>query len=98
MIIGAYLGGPDAAIAAAFGAFLGHLFPAWLGHPALAELFALLTVLLWLAHRTNIRQLLAGTEGKIGAKAQAAPAHAVRSDSSRCELSIGCPSGPGRGS
>jgi glycerol-3-phosphate acyltransferase PlsY len=127
VIIGAYLGGPEAAIVAAIGAFLGHLFPAWLGfkggkgvatyiglliglfwpaaiafcvvwlivavitryssasalvasiaipvlfwwlgHPALAELFALLTVLLWFMHRANIQQLLAGTEGKIGAKA-----------------------------
>jgi glycerol-3-phosphate acyltransferase PlsY len=127
VIIGAYLGGPEAAIVAAIGAFLGHLFPVWLGfkggkgvatyiglliglfwpaaiafcvvwlivavitryssasalvasiaipvlfwwlgHPALAELFALLTVLLWFMHRANIQQLLAGTEGKIGAKA-----------------------------
>jgi acyl phosphate:glycerol-3-phosphate acyltransferase len=124
VIVGAYLGGPEAAIVAAVGAFLGHLFPAWigfrggkgvatyiglliglfwpaaiafcvlwlivavvtryssasaliasiaipvlfwwLGHPALAELFALLTVLLWLMHRENIQRLLAGTEGKIG--------------------------------
>ncbi len=124
VIIGAYLGGPEAAIVAAVGAFLGHLFPAWigfrggkgvatyiglliglfwpaaiafcvlwlivalvtryssasaliasiaipilfwwLGHPALAELFALLTVLLWFMHRENIQRLLAGTEGKIG--------------------------------
>src|SRR3954454_18637703 len=28
--IGAYLGGPEAAIVAAIGAFLGHLFPIWL--------------------------------------------------------------------
>jgi acyl phosphate:glycerol-3-phosphate acyltransferase len=124
VIIGAYLGGPEAAIVAAVGAFLGHLFPAWigfrggkgvatyiglliglfwpaaiafcvlwlivavvtryssasaliasiaipllfwwLGHSALAELFALLTVLLWFMHRENIQRLLAGTEGKIG--------------------------------
>jgi glycerol-3-phosphate acyltransferase PlsY len=127
VIIGAYLGGPEAAIVAAIGAFLGHLFPAWLGfkggkgvatyigllvglfwpaaiafcvvwlvvaaltryssasalvasiaipllfwwlgHPALAELFALLTVLLWFMHRANIQRLLAGTEGRIGASA-----------------------------
>ena len=31
-----------------------------------AQLFALLTVLLWLRHAGNIRRLLAGTEGKIG--------------------------------
>jgi acyl phosphate:glycerol-3-phosphate acyltransferase len=127
VVTGAYLGGPEAAIIAAIGAFLGHLFPIWLGfkggkgvatyiglliglfwpaaiafcavwlivavvtryssasaliasiaipvlfwwlgHPALAELFALLTVLLWFMHRANIQRLLAGTEGKIGAKA-----------------------------
>jgi len=127
VIVGAYLGGSEAAIVAAIGAFLGHLFPIWLGfkggkgvatyiglliglfwpaaitfcvvwlivavvtryssasaliasiaipvlfwwlgHPALAELFALLTLLLWFMHRANIQRLLAGTEGKIGAKA-----------------------------
>jgi len=124
VVIAAYFGGPEAAIVAAVGAFLGHLFPVWLGfkggkgvatyiglllglfwpaaivfcviwlivavitryssasaliasiaipvlfwwlgHPALAELFALLTVLLWFMHRENIQRLLAGTEGKIG--------------------------------
>ena len=127
VIAGAYLGGPEGAIVAAIGAFLGHLFPVWLGfkggkgvatyiglliglfwpaaiafclvwlivavitryssgaalvasiaipllfwwlgHPALAELFALLTVMLWFMHRANIQRLMAGTEGKIGAKA-----------------------------
>jgi glycerol-3-phosphate acyltransferase PlsY len=127
VIIGGYLGGPEAAMVAAIGAFLGHLFPVWLGfkggkgvatyiglliglfwpaaiafcviwlvvavvtryssgsaliasvaipvlfwwlgHPALAELFALLTIILWFMHRENIQRLLAGTEGKIGDKA-----------------------------
>ncbi len=127
VIIGAYLAGPEAAIVAAIGAFLGHVFPVWLGfrggkgvatyiglliglfwpaaiafcvvwlvvavitryssasalvasiaipllfwwlgHPALAELFALLTVLLWFMHRANIQRLVAGTEDRIGAKA-----------------------------
>jgi glycerol-3-phosphate acyltransferase PlsY len=41
----------------------------WLGHPALAALFAVLTLLLWLMHRANISRLVAGTESKIGAKA-----------------------------
>jgi glycerol-3-phosphate acyltransferase PlsY len=41
----------------------------WLGHLELADLFALLTVMLWFMHRANIQRLLAGTEGKIGAKA-----------------------------
>src|SRR4051812_31792413 len=30
VIIAGYYGGPDAAMLAAFGAFLGHLFPIWL--------------------------------------------------------------------
>jgi glycerol-3-phosphate acyltransferase PlsY len=40
----------------------------WLGHSALAALFAVLTVLLFTMHRANISRLLAGTEGKIGQK------------------------------
>jgi glycerol-3-phosphate acyltransferase PlsY len=119
--------GPGAAIAAGLGAFLGHLFPVWLGfkggkgvatfiglliafawpvalgfcaiwlviaalsrysslaalvasaltpallfgfgYPGEAALFAVLTMLLWFMHRANISRLLAGAEGKIGAKA-----------------------------
>jgi glycerol-3-phosphate acyltransferase PlsY len=34
-----------------------------------AQLFALLTALLWLMHRENISRLLHGAEAKIGAKA-----------------------------
>jgi glycerol-3-phosphate acyltransferase PlsY len=40
----------------------------WFSHPALAALFAVLTVLLFYKHRENISRLLAGTEGKIGQK------------------------------
>ena len=123
ILMGTY-GGPNAAMAAGLGAFLGHLFPVWLNfyggkgvatyigvllglfwpaalalcaiwiavalifrysslaaliatavtpaflfwqhHSALAALFGLLTLLLWLMHRANISRLLAGTEGKIG--------------------------------
>ena len=126
VIIAGYFGGPNAAMLAALGAFLGHLFPVWLkfrggkgvavyigillglfwpaavvfcvlwlatafttrysslsalvasfvtpiflwwfGHPALASLFAMLTLLLFYMHRENIRRLQAGTEGKIGAE------------------------------
>jgi glycerol-3-phosphate acyltransferase PlsY len=115
--------GQDPMILAALGAFLGHLFPLWLGFrggkgvatylgvllgiawlgaaafaaiwlavaaltryssvaalaasaavpPLLwgldyrqeAQLFTLLTLLLWLKHAGNIRRLLSGTEGKI---------------------------------
>jgi acyl phosphate:glycerol-3-phosphate acyltransferase len=126
VVIAGYLDGPNAAMLAALGAFLGHLFPVWLkfrggkgvavyigvllglfwpaalvfcvlwlatavtsrysslsalvasfvtpiflwwfGHLALAALFAILTLLLFYAHRENIERLQAGTEGKIGAK------------------------------
>ncbi len=125
VLIVAHVFGRDAAIVAAFGAFLGHLFPVWLkfkggkgvatyiglllglkcwlalaafcviwiaiaaamrysslaalvasaATPAVlwwnhnmreAELFLLLTVLLWIMHRVNIARLLNGTESKIG--------------------------------
>jgi glycerol-3-phosphate acyltransferase PlsY len=126
VLIAGYLGGPNAAMLAGLGAFLGHLFPVWLnfkggkgvavyigvliglfwpaavvfcvvwlavaaisrysslsafvasvvtpiflwwfGHPALAALFAVLTLLMLWAHRENIARLQAGTEGKIGQK------------------------------
>jgi glycerol-3-phosphate acyltransferase PlsY len=39
----------------------------WLrGDSREAQLFVLLTVLLWLKHAANIRRLISGTEGKIG--------------------------------
>jgi glycerol-3-phosphate acyltransferase PlsY len=127
VIIAGRFGGPEAAMLAALGAFLGHLFPVWLGfkggkgvatyigvllglywpaalafcavwlavawftryssaaaliasaltpaglwldgHTALALLFAVLSILLWIMHRGNIQRLLNGTEGKIGKKA-----------------------------
>jgi glycerol-3-phosphate acyltransferase PlsY len=126
VILAGYFGGPNAAMLAALGAFLGHLFPVWLGfkggkgvavyigvliglfwpaavvfcvlwaataaisrysslsalvasvvtpillwwfgQPALASLFAVLTLLLFYMHRENIKRLLAGNEGKIGQK------------------------------
>jgi len=127
VILTGFFAGPNGAMAAGLGAFLGHLFPVWLkfrggkgvatyigillglfwpaallfcvvwllvavitrysslsalvaslaapiflwslGHAALAALFALLTLLVFYAHRENISRLLAGTEGKIGQKA-----------------------------
>ena len=126
VLIAGHYGGPDAAMLAALGAFLGHLFPVWLGfkggkgvavyigvliglfwpaavlfcvlwiataaisrysslsalvasfvtpiflwwfgHPALASLFVVLTLLLFYMHRENIKRLQAGTEGRIGQK------------------------------
>ena len=41
------------------------------GLPNVAALFLLLTALLWVMHRANIARLLDGSEGKIGAKADA---------------------------
>jgi glycerol-3-phosphate acyltransferase PlsY len=126
VVIAGYCGGPNAAMLAALGAFLGHLFPVWLnfkggkgvavyigvliglfwpaavvfcvlwiataattrysslsalvasfvtpiflwwfGHPALASLFAVLTLLLFYMHSENIKRLQAGNEGRIGEK------------------------------
>jgi acyl phosphate:glycerol-3-phosphate acyltransferase len=126
VMIAGYYAGPNAAMLAALGAFLGHLFPVWLnfkggkgvavyigvliglfwpaavvfcamwaataattrysslsalvasfitpfflwwfGHPALASLFVVLTLLLFYMHRENIKRLQAGTEGRIGEK------------------------------
>jgi glycerol-3-phosphate acyltransferase PlsY len=119
-------GGPNTAVLAALGAFLGHLFPVWLGFkggkgvatflgcliglkplaalvfagvwlmvafatrysslaallasassPAvlwfmgerqMAEMMAVLAILLWWKHRENIRRLLGGRESRIGQK------------------------------
>ena len=124
VLLADYFLGRDAALGAALGAFLGHLFPAWLGFkggkgvaiyiglllglawPAAlffgalwlavaalsrysslaaliasaltpfllwwwgarseAELFALLSILLWIMHRANIARLVSGRESKIG--------------------------------
>ncbi|HEX5211195.1 MAG TPA: glycerol-3-phosphate 1-O-acyltransferase PlsY [Pseudolabrys sp.] len=126
VLLAAHFATAEAALAAALGAFLGHLFPVWLkfkggkgvavyiglliglywpgalifcaiwllvafasrysslaaltasaviplilwllGQPETAALFLMLTVLLWIMHRTNIGRLRTGTEGKIGAK------------------------------
>ena len=126
VLIAAHFYGHDAALAAGFGAFIGHLFPVWLkfkggkgvatyigvliglvwpaalifcaiwlviaaafrysslsaliasavtplvlwllGEPGPAVLYVLLTAMLWFMHRANIARLMAGTEGKIGAK------------------------------
>lgn len=124
LIAGRYA--PEFALWAGFGAFIGHLFPAWLGFkggkgvatylgvliglawqvalifaavwlamaflfrysslaaltaavavpialyllstPAIAGLFAVMSLIVIVKHRANILRLTAGTEGKIGAK------------------------------
>jgi glycerol-3-phosphate acyltransferase PlsY len=127
VVIAGYIAGPNAAMLAGLGAFLGHLFPIWLkfrggkgvavyigvmlglfwpaavvfcllwlataftarysslsalvasfvtplfllwfGQPALAALAAVLTLLLFYAHRDNIKRLQSGKESRIGEKA-----------------------------
>lgn len=127
VVIAGYIAGPNAAMVAGLGAFLGHLFPVWLkfkggkgvavyigvllglfwpgmvvfcllwlatavttrysslsalvaafitpmflwwfGHLALSALTAVLTLLLFYAHRENIKRLQTGKESRIGEKA-----------------------------
>ena len=50
LIAGLYLGGPNAAMAAGFGAFIGHLFPVWLkfkGGKGVATYIGVLLGLFW---------------------------------------------------
>lgn len=127
VLVASRYGGPDPAVIAGFGAFIGHLFPVWLRFrggkgvatylgvllglfwPAalafaaiwiavavvtryssasalvaslatplllwfvfdraqIAELMALLSLILWAKHHENIGRLLKGTEGRIGQK------------------------------
>jgi acyl phosphate:glycerol-3-phosphate acyltransferase len=125
VLVAGYLG-PDQALIAGLGAFLGHLYPVWLGFRGgkgvatylgvlvavawqgalvfaaawlavafltrysslaalvaavavpvalhllgfgrAAELFVLLSLIVFVKHRANIRRLLSGTESRIGAK------------------------------
>src|SRR5881227_1600099 len=55
-------------LSALIAAFVTPLFLWWFGHPALASLFVIMTMLLFYAHRENIKRLQAGTESKIGQK------------------------------
>jgi glycerol-3-phosphate acyltransferase PlsY len=125
-LIGWSLFGPEAGLLAGFAAFIGHLFPVWLGfkggkgvatyigmllgvapwmvlvfaavwlaiaklskysslsalvatlvipavlwfiqEPKIALIMAVMTVITWVKHKTNIERLIAGTESKIGQK------------------------------
>jgi acyl phosphate:glycerol-3-phosphate acyltransferase len=55
-------------LSALVASFITPIFLWWFGHPALASLFAVLTLLLFYAHRENIMRLQAGKEGRIGEK------------------------------
>jgi acyl phosphate:glycerol-3-phosphate acyltransferase len=46
----------------------------WRGDVAEADVFLLLSALLWIMHRANIARLLSGTEGKIGVRSTTAGA------------------------
>ena len=53
-------------LAALIASFVTPLALYWLGQPQLAELFMLLTIILWIRHRENIRRLFRREETKIG--------------------------------
>jgi glycerol-3-phosphate acyltransferase PlsY len=55
-------------VSAFVASFVTPIFLWWFGHPALAALFAVLTLLIFYVHRENIKRLQAGTEGRIGEK------------------------------
>jgi acyl phosphate:glycerol-3-phosphate acyltransferase len=55
-------------LSALVASFVTPIFLWWFGHPALASLFAVLTLLLFYVHRENIKRLQGGTEGRIGEK------------------------------
>jgi len=45
----------------------------WLGERQAAEMFLVLAIILWAKHHSNIRRLVAGTEGRIGGEKSAQP-------------------------
>lgn len=55
-------------VASLTGSLVAPVFAWQQGHPTLALLFLVMTVLLVFMHRGNIKRLLAGTEGRIGEK------------------------------
>lgn len=55
-------------LSALVASFITPIFLWWFGHLALAALFAVMTLLLFYAHRENIKRLQAGKESRIGEK------------------------------
>ena len=49
----------------------------WTGDRQEAQVFILLSALVWITHRANIARLIGGTEGRIGAKATPPPARSA---------------------
>jgi glycerol-3-phosphate acyltransferase PlsY len=60
-------------LAALIASFVTPIFLWFYGDRPQAEIFLLLTALLWLTHRANIARLINGSEGKIGKTASPAP-------------------------
>lgn len=56
-------------LSALVAAFITPIFLWWFSDPKLASLFVVLTLLLFYAHRENIKRLQAGKESRIGEKA-----------------------------
>lgn len=56
-------------LSALVASFITPIFLWWFGHLALSALFAVMTILLFYAHRENIKRLQAGKESRIGEKA-----------------------------
>src|SRR5690348_10959332 len=56
-------------LSALVASFITPIFLWWFGHLALSALFAVLTLLLFYAHRENIKRLQSGKESRIGEKA-----------------------------
>ena len=61
-------------LAALVATFLVPFFALWLATPRVAEFGAVLAVIIWLRHLTNIRRLLHGSETRIGDKSSTASA------------------------
>ena len=75
-------------LSALVASFVTPIFLWWFGHPALSSLFAVLTLLLFWAHRENIKRLQAGTEGRIGQKYTVIPGCAMRGPESITTIGI----------
>ncbi|MBK18028.1 MAG: acyl-phosphate glycerol 3-phosphate acyltransferase [Rhodospirillaceae bacterium] len=56
-------------LAALLGAVAAPLAAWWFATPQLVELYAVISILIWIKHYQNIKRLLTGQESKIGAKA-----------------------------
>ena len=75
-------------LSALVASFVTPIFLWWFGHPALSSLFAVLTLLLFWAHRENIKRLQAGTEGQDRARSSSDYDRSLGRDGSKFADSI----------